>query len=166
MGFNGGDGMSAARHLHEWSYPVQVALIGRWERLREEPATYATILRRLAVPLLQVSDAAALTQFSGWVTRSGMIVDALLGIGVRGPVREPLRQIIEWLNRSGHPIVAADIPSGLDADTGEPQGIAVKATVTVTFGLPKHGCVMGQGPAHVGRLLVDSITIPRYLLAS
>ena len=99
-----------------------------------------------------------------WLEESGLIIDALLGIGARGAVREPMRSLIDRLNRSGKPILAVDIPSGLDGDTGLAQGIAVHATVTVTFGLPKQGCMRGAGPAHVGRMIVESITIPRALL--
>jgi NAD(P)H-hydrate epimerase len=68
------------------------------------------------------------------------------------------------MNRSGIPIVAVDMPSGLDGDTGAPQGRAVRAACTVTFGLPKQGCFLGQGPAHVGTLLVEPITFPPQLL--
>jgi len=95
-----------------------------------------------------------------------LLIDALVGIGARGTVREPLASLISWMNRSGKPIVAIDVPSGLDADTGLVQGVAVKATVTVTFGLPKRGCLLGQGPAHSGTVMVDSITIPHALLQS
>ena len=93
-----------------------------------------------------------------------VIIDALLGIGMRGPVREPIRSLIDRMNRSGKPIVAADIPSGLDGDTGHPQGIAVKATVTVAFGCLKQGCFMHEGPAHVGAPTVDPIALPPTLL--
>ena len=163
-GFNGGDGLSAARHLHEWGYPLRVSVIGRLDQLRAEPATYATMLRRLGLPIVEGERVDALTQIEGWLAGCSLIVDALLGIGVRGAVREPFKQLIARMNRSGKPIVAADIPSGLDGDTGLPQGIAVKATRTVTFGAPKRGCLVGQGPAHTGELVVESITIPRRVL--
>ena len=68
------------------------------------------------------------------------------------------------MNRSGKPIVSADLPSGLDGDTGAVQGIAVRAAATVAFGLAKRGCWLGEGPAHAGRLIVDPITIPATLL--
>jgi NAD(P)H-hydrate epimerase len=99
-----------------------------------------------------------------WIESSGLIVDALLGIGVRGTIREPIASMIHVLNRCGKPIVSADVPSGLDGDTGLPQGRAVKASVTVTFGLPKQGCFIGQGPWHTGTLITEPITIPPALL--
>ncbi|MBI4003655.1 MAG: NAD(P)H-hydrate epimerase [Candidatus Omnitrophica bacterium] len=163
-GYNGGDGLCAARHLSNRGYAPRVVLAGRLDHLRDEPMIYANIVRRLGIPLAECTSPADLELVERWVASSALIIDALLGIGVRGTVREPVASLIDRLNASGKPIVAADIPSGLDADTGLPLGCAVKATVTVTFGLPKRGCVDAQGPAHVGTLIVDPITIPRTLL--
>jgi len=163
-GYNGGDGLCAARHLHEWGYPVHVILAGRLGQLREEPAQYAAMLQRLGVSCTEVTEARALEPLERWLASCALIIDALLGIGIRGPVREPVASLILRMNRSGKPIVSADVPSGLDADSGFPQGVAVKATVTVAFGLAKRGCVVGEGPMHTGELVVDPITIPRILL--
>ena len=165
-GYNGGDGLCAARHLHAWGYAPRVVLTGRLEQLREEPLIYARIVQCLGIPLMECAGPEDLASAERWVESCALSIDAMLGIGVRGVVREPTASLIECLNRSGKPIVAADIPSGLDGDTGLPQGRAVHATVTVTFGLPKQGCFTGQGPAHVGTLIVDSITMPRTLLES
>ena len=163
-GCNGGDGLSAARHLHAWGVPIRVIVTGRVADLREEPATYATILQRLGIPLVECLTGADVERTGRGMGDCAVIVDALLGIGTRGPVREPIRSLIDWMNCSGKPIVAADIPSGLDGDTGFSQGIAVTATVTVTFGAPKQGCFLHEGPAHVGTLRLDSITLPRAVL--
>ncbi len=164
-GYNGGDGLAAARHLHNWGYDLRIAILGKIGQLREEPAIYAYILRQLGLSLLECPSLEALSNLEDVWNTCSLIVDALLGIGVRGNVREPITSLIHRMNRSGKPIVAVDIPSGLNADTGLPQGCAVNANLTVTFGLPKKGCLIQQGPAHTGKLQVDSITIPRYLLA-
>ncbi len=163
-GFNGGDGLAAARHLQEWGYVLHVALTGAVDRLRGECATYARILRRLGVPLEAVTGAGVLARTERRLADCGLIVDALLGIGMNGVVREPAASLIHLMNRSGKPIIAVDLPSGLDADTGGVRGCAVKAAMTVTFGLPKRGCFRRAGPTHVGTLRVDSITIPQQLL--
>jgi len=163
-GYNGGDGLCAARHLQAWGYPVHVILAGRLSQLREEPAHYAAMVQRLGVSCTELTEVRDVEQLERWLASCALIVDALLGIGIRGPVREPVAALITRMNRSGKPIVSADIPSGLDADSGLPQGVAVKATVTVAFGLAKHGCVVGEGPMHTGELIVDPITIPRALL--
>lgn len=162
-GYNGGDGLSAARHLQGWGYRPRVVLAGALDRLREEPLTFARIAQRLHIPLMEAvappSDALA-----GVMGECGLIVDALLGIGAQGRVRQPHAALIELMNRSGKPILAVDIPSGIDADTGAVQGVAVQAAVTVAFGRAKQGCLVGEGPAHAGRILTDPITIPQQVL--
>ena len=163
-GFNGGDGLAAARHLTLWNYPVRLVLTDAADRLREEPAIYARITRWLGLPLAELTAPAALTQAEQWLAACGLVVDALLGIGARGAVREPAASLIDRMNACGKPILSVDIPSGLEADEGQVLGVAVKATVTVTFGVPKRGCLVAAGPAHTGRLVVDPITMPRVVL--
>ena len=163
-GFNGGDGMAAARHLQAWGYRLRVAVTGRLDRLYQEPATYAAILRQLGLTLLEIDSAEASEPLNRWLADGQLIIDALLGIGLSGPVRAPAAQIIDRMNDSGKPIVSADIPSGLDGDTGRPHGAAVRAAMTVAFGLVKHGCVVADGPAYTGELVVDPITLPRAIL--
>jgi NAD(P)H-hydrate epimerase len=163
-GFNGGDGLSAARHLHGWGYRLRVLLAGPRKRLREEPACFARILDRLQVPVRECASGQGATRAIRWLSSASVLVDALLGIGASGEVREPAASLIRWMNQSKKPIVSVDVPSGLDADTGAVQGVAVRASVTVTFGLPKRGCRRRQGPAHTGSLLVDPITFPPSLL--
>jgi len=165
-GYNGGDGMAAARHLQDWGWPVRVVLTGTVRQLREEPAIYANILRRLRVRCLELSSERGLATVRRWLAGCSCVVDALLGIGVRGTVREPMASLMTAINACGRPVVAVDMPSGLDADTGRPHGASVRATVTVSFGLAKRGCRMGDGPQQVGRLVIDAITIPRALLGT
>ncbi|MBI4342510.1 MAG: NAD(P)H-hydrate epimerase [Candidatus Omnitrophica bacterium] len=163
-GFNGGDGLAAARHLHAWGYPLQVLLTAPVSRLTGEPALYAAILQRLGLTLTDASNPAARPSVDAAFRGCAAVVDALLGIGAQGPVREPAASLIRLMNASQKPVVAVDVPSGLDADSGAVQGVAVRATLTVTFGLAKRGCVRGEGPAHTGALIVDPITFPSHLL--
>lgn len=164
LGFNGGDGLAAARHLHAWGIGVRVILAGPACRLREEPAIFARTIEGLGLERLEIKGVPLPVTAERWLTDSDVIVDALLGIGVQQPVREPLVSLIEAMNRAGKPIVAADVPSGLNADTGVVEGIAVRAHTTVTFGFPKQGCRQGAGPQHTGRLWVAPIGFPRALL--
>ncbi len=163
-GYNGGDGLCAATHLVQWGYQPRVLVAGALPHLNEEPAIYARILQALHVPVIEVHSQDASPILDEAFRRSALMVDALLGIGLRGPVRPLYAQLIKRMSRAHVPIISVDVPSGLDADTGLPQPIAVRATVTVTFGLPKQGFFVGQGPAHVGRLIVDEIGIPREVL--
>jgi NAD(P)H-hydrate epimerase len=163
-GYNGGDGLAAARHLVQAGRTVRIVLAGRLNRLREEPALFLRMARALRIPVLQVTRARHVRTSRRLVQRAGVIVDALLGIGARGPAREPVHSLIRQINAAGLPVVSADVPSGLDADSGQPYDEAVRATMTVTFGSIKRGCLTAQGRRHCGRLIVDRITIPPRLL--
>jgi NAD(P)H-hydrate epimerase len=90
----------------------------------------------------------------------GLIVDALLGTGVDRPVGGALRDCIEAVNASGHPVLALDIPSGLDADTGLPHGLAIRAACTITFVGLKTGLYLGEAPDHVGSLEFSGLELP------
>jgi NAD(P)H-hydrate epimerase len=93
------------------------------------------------------------------------LVDALLGTGLARPVEGDLRSLIELINASGIPVLALDLPSGLDADLGVPLGIAVQATATVTFVAPKAGFSAPGAAAYTGAVHVADIGVPRVLLA-
>mgnify|MGYP002785509657 CR=1 FL=1 len=92
------------------------------------------------------------------------IVDALLGTGAVGEVRPPLADLITVINESGRPVFAVDLPSGLDADTGRPQGIAIRATLTGTFVACKRGFQTPEAALWTGRVVVLDIGAPRRLL--
>ena len=163
-GYNGGDGFAAARHLSALGHMPRVFLVGTRAGLREEPATFARIADHLGIPLLECPTSMAAPEDEPAVTECDLIIDALLGIGLQGPVRPAYQRMIQAANASRHPIVSADIPSGLDADTGAIHGAAIRAALTVTFGLPKQGCFLAEGPAHTGELVVDDIGFPPSLL--
>lgn len=163
-GYNGGDGLAAARHLHEWGYLLDLFVLGRLDALREEPSTFATIVQQLGLPITEVTSTAIVNRVAPRVDRCRLIIDALLGIGIRGAVREPMASLIRRMNDSHTPILAVDIPSGLDAQTGRVTNVAVRATATVTFGLAKRGCLRRSGPTYTGSLIINPITMPRVLL--
>ncbi len=162
-GANGGDGFVTARHLDNWGIPVEVVLVGDPERVQGAARTNLEILRRLKV---RFSVVRSLQNWSRWVSKhppARLVVDALLGTGMSGLVRDPIRSVIEWLNQSRCPVIAVDLPSGLCADTGSACGVAVRASYTVTFGFPKRGLLTRQGRRYAGRLRVADISIPRAL---
>lgn len=165
-GANGGDGFVAARHLNNAGVPVQVILLADPGKLKGAAKTNLQIIRKLKVPVMTIRIPLA---WNVWVKKRPrilMVVDAMLGIGASGPVREPFRTVIQWLNQSASPVIAVDLPSGLCADTGEPQGVTVEATTTVTCGLPKIGLQNSTGRAYAGRVIVADISLPRVLMES
>lgn len=164
-GANGGDGFVAARHLHNWGVKVAVVLLADRDRVRGSARVNLKIAERLAVPVEEVPSAAGWRRWAGAHRRGHfrLVVDALLGTGISGRVREPLRSAITWVNRQACPVVSVDVPSGLSADTGRPCGAAVRASSTVTCGLPKIGLLRQSARPWVGRLTVADISLPRAL---
>ena len=154
-GNNGGDGFVAARHLCLRGIPVEVVLLGDEERLTPDAATNHRAAHNIGIPITAVDS------FTGADLKdSALIVDALLGTGISGEVREPYAGAIQAISDSGLPVLSVDIPSGLDCDTGEILGVCVKAECTVTFILPKVGLSLAEGPRVCGRIVVADIGVP------
>jgi NAD(P)H-hydrate epimerase len=149
-GNNAGDGLVAARYLAEAGHEVEALLLWPAEELSDDAA--ANLERFPAVPL--EDDPAA--RLAG----SGAIVDAIFGTGFSGAAREPAAAAIEAIGRSGAPVVACDIASGVDASSGEVGGPAVEAAVTVSFHAAKVGHRIAPGKWHTGELRVVPIGIP------
>jgi NAD(P)H-hydrate epimerase len=150
-GNNGGDGLAAARHLHRWGRLAGVACTDV-EGLAGPAAEQARALRAAGVAI-EPEPAAGLGDAS-------LVVDALLGTGLSRPVQGRLAEWIAAVNGSGRRVVSVDVPSGLDADTGEAPGACVRAAMTVTLGLPKPGLLVADGPAHAGEVWVADIGMP------
>ncbi|MDK2854889.1 MAG: ADP-dependent NAD(P)H-hydrate dehydratase / NAD(P)H-hydrate epimerase [Bacillota bacterium] len=160
-GNNGGDGLVAARRLGLAGYHVEVFLVAEHpDALRGEARRNLEVLRRLAIPVNQAWSQEEIAAAEVVGASGDLQVDALLGTGARGAVGGPLAAAIAAINRGGVPVVAVDLPSGLDADTGEVLGPAVRASYTVTLGRPKVGLLTYPGAELVGKLYVADIGIP------
>ena len=161
-GNNGGDGLVAARHLRIAGARVQILLV-------HDPVTIAPdsdcggnlrAARGAGVPVLHAPDGAALEAAARSMGGRTLLVDAVLGTGLEGPVHGPLEGVLRWMGTGGRPVVAADIPSGLDADTGEERGPVPACVATATFLAVKRGLTTGRGPALAGRIIVCDIGAP------
>ncbi len=150
-GNNGGDGLVAARLLREDGHEVDVLAVADPAELQGDALAN---LDRLPGPPPLAFEAAALEG-------SGAIVDAILGTGFEGEPREPAAGAIRAINGAGAVVVACDVPSGVNASTGETLGDAVRAHVTATFHGPKVGLYVEPGKTHAGRVEVIEIGIPR-----
>jgi NAD(P)H-hydrate epimerase len=159
-GNNGGDGFVIARHLTLRGRHVEVAVLG------EAPASAGSgdagvnlrILTRMAVRLHTVRTSRDLDALLS--SPRTLVVDAILGTGVTGPVKGLALDAIERINASGAPVLAVDTPSGLDCDTGRPLGAAVRATMTVTFAAMKSGFLEPGAEYWTGRVHVTDIGAP------
>jgi len=165
-GNNGGDGGVVARHLDSWGVNVRVVWVARADQFRGDAATQWNILARSGIDqtALDGTDADDLERLAAEVAGSDWVVDGLLGTGLTRPVEGTLQALIAMLNRSGRPILALDLPSGLDADSGQPLGIAIQARATVTFVAPKLGFSAPGAEAYTGEVSVVEIGVPRCLL--
>ncbi|MBO8162871.1 MAG: NAD(P)H-hydrate dehydratase [Brevibacillus sp.] len=152
-GNNGGDGVVAARHLAEVGFRVTILYVKDPASLRGDAARQRDAAQHLGIPsLVYGSDAI------DWTTYDG-IVDALLGTGSQGPPRGPYADLIRAANESGLPIIAIDIPSGLDADTGQTFDPCIRAVKTVALAFLKRGLVQYPGREAAGEVAVARIGI-------
>lgn len=158
-GNNGGDGLVAARHLLEAGVAVDAALAVAAEELTGEARQQAELAARFGVPCLDASQPGTALP---WQRYSG-VIDALLGTGAAGAPREPYAALIRAANDSGLPIVAADIPSGLDADTGAVHEPCIRAHSTVALAFLKRGLCQHPGAQAAGHVRAAPIGIPRQL---
>ena len=149
VGNNAGDGLAAARHLHRWGRLVNVCCVDA-DRLRGPAEKELTALRRIGIEVRRELE----------LSNARVIVDAIFGTGLS---RAPQGRFAEWteaINASRLDVIAVDVPSGLDADTGSAYAPSVRASTTLTLGLPKPGLFKGDGPGLSGAVLVADIGMP------
>lgn len=155
IGNNAGDGLAAARHLHRWGRLASVSCIER-ARLRGDALRELEALIKLGV---EIGDQPS---FPG----ADLVLDAVFGTGLNRPPEGRFAEWIEAINASGLRVVAVDLPSGLDSDTGVAYSPCVRADVTVTFTLPKAGLLTADGPRVAGDISVADIGIPNEALVA
>ena len=163
-GNNGGDGFVLARHLDNRGVPVRVLLFARPEDLHGDAAVNYRVLARSGVPLTVHAGAVPEEAVRQEVAGAGWVVDALFGTGLTSAVRPPFDRLIALINESGARVLAVDLPSGLDCDTGEPLGPTVRAEHTATMAARKKGFATPAARPWVGQVHVIDIGVPRRLL--
>jgi NAD(P)H-hydrate epimerase len=157
-GNNGGDAAVVARHLDAEGVPVQVLYLADPARLRGDAAVQHRVLDRAGLAPLVPGEEGLDDLLAG----CSWLVDGLLGTGLARPAGGPIGRAIEAINRSGRPVLALDLPSGLDCDTGAPLGPCVRATATATFVSAKKG--FAHASAWTGEVFVVPIGVPGKLL--
>ncbi|MFX1520034.1 MAG: NAD(P)H-hydrate dehydratase [Promethearchaeota archaeon] len=165
VGNNGGDGLVAIRHLSHYECKGLVILLGRPEHIKSDLArTNWKILQKLplSVKLMSLKDSSQLKEFEKEIMASDIIIDGILGTGIKGKIREPIVSTIKLINSASKDafIAAIDVPTGLDPDTGKTQRPTVKAQITVTFHKAKPGLVMNKNEKYTGKVIVKKIGIP------
>ena len=150
-GNNGGDGLVAARHLYDWGARVQVMLGGPREGVRDVPAKQLATVEKIGIEIAGPE---------GEIGETDLLVDALLGYGSKGDPRGSIATLITKASRSVARTLAVDIPSGLDATSGEPGHPCIDADLTLTFGLPKVGFLNPKARGLLGDLYLADISLP------
>ena len=162
-GNNGGDGFVMARGLAQAGYPVRVYLLGTAERVSGDAGANLKLLAPLGVSVVEVPDEAAFSRHQSEMRAIAVWVDAILGTGLTAEVKGFFRNVIEFINQLQRPVLSVDIPSGLNADTGQVDGVCIRAAVTVTFGYAKIGHAVFPGAEFTGQLEVVDIGIPPHI---
>jgi len=164
-GNNGGDAFVAARHLMNNGIDVSIFLVAEVKELKgEAKANYhrAEKVARTMGKVIKVLNEENLTSFKDKLEGTSLIVDGMFGTGLAGEVGDPEKRIIQLINDSQKPVLAVDVPSGLDAANGNVLGVCIKATKTVTFARPKTGFIGNE--KYTGETITADISIPRTLL--
>jgi len=155
-GNNGGGGMVAARHLHNWGAEVIYKVIANPDKMKETPAHQLRILEAMGL------------RNNGNINleEAGLVIDALIGYGLTGDPRGPVAAWIGRINASNRPVLALDTPSGLDTTSGIPGNPCIRAAATLTLALPKTGLLTQQARPYVGELFLADIGVPPALYAA
>lgn len=163
-GNNGGDGLVVARQLHNEGWDARVFLTSQPQYLSPDAVMQYHAAERFGVQMYPIEK--FFQDYQTIISGHSLVVDAIFGTGLNKPVRGNLVDVINFINKSGRPVVSVDIPSGISADNGQVLGCAVNASCTVTFGLPKRGHLLYPGAKHTGTLYVADIGFPRALVTS
>jgi len=159
-GNNGGDGFVAARYLVSWGADARVFLLAEEDELSEDAAANHHRFAEEGGEVVRLD----VNSLPGELAGSDLIVDAIFGTGFHGAAEGDFAAAIEAINASGAPVLAVDVPSGMDAASGAVSGPAIRAVRTVTFAYPKVGLYLYPGAEMVGELVVVDIGIPPRLL--
>ena len=166
-GNNGGDGFVAARHLMNNGIDVSIFLVVDLKELRgEAEANYhrSEKVAKTMGKVIETLNEENLSSFENKLEGTSLIIDGIFGTGLSREVGEPEKSVIQLINDSEKPVLAVDVPSGLDTANGKVLGVCIKATKTVTFAKPKTGFIGNE--KYTGETITADISIPRALLNS
>lgn len=160
-GNNGGDGYVIARHLLNSGFEVVVVICGSRNKVKGDAKINLDILEKLgqSIEQLNLDDGNITGKVKTFAAGASLLVDAIFGTGLSGQLSDEYKQLIESINSQKCPILAVDIPSGLDCDTGEPLGAAIRASYTVTFAAAKKGFTAEKADTCTGEIFIASIGV-------
>lgn len=158
-GNNGGDGFVLARYLFNNGAIVKVFYFGNPDEFTDISFANFDILKKLKIDIEGIN---ILKLSNMKIEKTDVFIDAIFGVGIKGEIKGEMRSIIEFINENDNYTVSIDIPSGLDADTGEIHGACVKSDLTISMGFLKKGFFINKGPEYTGKVKVVDIGFPKY----
>jgi NAD(P)H-hydrate epimerase len=159
-GNNGGDGFVMARYLSQKGIDVTVFLLSTENQVKGDAAENLKLLKGSQIPIVEITDPACLADRQSGMRHITYWIDAVFGTGLNSDIRGFFRHVIEFINNLNRPVFAVDIPSGVNADTGQPCGTCIKAAATATFAYAKIGHVVHPGAHYCGNISIIDIGIP------
>ncbi len=167
-GNNGGDGAVMARCLLEKKINVHLFLLSTIDRVKGDARQNLDLFQKMCQArgenrITEIPDETGLFQHRQQIVHHDLFVDAIFGTGLNADVKGHYKEAIDLLNATGRPVFSVDIPSGLNADTGQPMGVAVKAHATATFAFAKTGHILFPGNRYTGNLNIVDIGIPGFI---
>ena len=165
-GNNGGDGFVMARYLAQKGMRVTVYLLTESQNVTGDAAANLRLLLPLNIPVIEMPDPESFSAHQTEMRHEAIWIDAILGTGLRSDVKGFFKEVIDFLNQSGRPVFAVDIPSGLNSDTGRPCGTCIRADATATFAFGKTGHFILPGAEYTGTLKIVDIGVPPFIADS
>jgi NAD(P)H-hydrate epimerase len=166
-GNNAGDGFVCARQLLNEGFDVLIYLLYNPSLIKGDAKVNYNILKKVGSKIRSFYGKQQKQNFKKIkeeINKSSLIIDAVFGIGFKGRLPDELIELFSKINALNKKLLALDVPSGLNADSGKANPICLKADYTITFGLAKKGFYKNQGPKSCGKVIIDSITFPKPLL--
>lgn len=163
-GNNGGDGLAAARHLYKKGISIKVFLIGKPEKMSDNCAFNYGILKNIGFDIINVNNSNDLYILMEHIKTSELIIDGIFGTGLNRKVEGIFYKVIELMNGSEKNILAIDVPSGMNSDTGEIMNICVRANKTISFEMQKMGFFRYGSSEYIGEIVVEPIGIPEFVV--
>lgn len=161
VGNNGGDGLAIARHLIAEGKNVEIFILGKLNNGSEDFKINYTILENINADIFNISKEKDLSVLKNSLVTSDIVIDSIFGTGLSRDVEGLFNKAIALMNEKSKYIISVDIPSGINANTGEVLGISIKANKTVTFQLMKKGLIEEKAKAYVGQVIVEPIGMPQ-----
>ena len=164
VGNNGGDAFAAARHIANAGGRPKVFVLGSQDRMSQSAAVNFNVICNMGIQVFQLQEQRDWDKLMAVLKTADGVLDGLLGTGFHGQLRESSAKLINIVNNAGVPILSIDVPSGVNAENGQVDSVAIQADATLTLGEPKWGMLFAPGSVHCGHLLTDGIGIPSKLL--